>query len=149
MGDKQNPLYLTTTNTTSEERAYNGLKITELKAAMAESPAGKRILILDCCYSGRGIEGAMGGPGEEIKAAIELKGTYSIAAVPRDHKALAPEGAQLTKFTGTLVSILERGIAVDADVLTISDLFGALKKHIGGSPAFQVGSRRSNRPAMR
>ena len=127
-GDQQSPLYLAAGNTTSSDKTFNAVDITKVKFAIASSPAHKRILILDCCYSGRAFDGGM--DANEITPAIDIKGTCGIAAVPGDYKALAPPNAQLTKFTQHIVHVLEKGIPGDAQVLTVGDLFDAVKTEV-------------------
>jgi Caspase domain len=135
-GDSLCPLYLAAGNTTSDTKWITGIRITDLKTAIRESPARKRILVLDCCFSGRAF-GGMSAANEEITGAIDVQGTYGIAAVPGEYKALAPPELRLTKFTQTLVDVLERGIADKSDVLTIDDIFHAVRAQIyreGGMP---------------
>jgi TPR repeat protein len=126
-GDQNSPLYLVAKNTTSATKSFSGVRITDVKNALRTSRARKRILILDCCYGGRAFEGGMGSAEDEVRAAIDVAGTYGIAAVPGDHKALAPEGALLTKFTQTLVDVLEQGLRGAPEVLTVGQIFDAVK----------------------
>jgi hypothetical protein len=131
-GDSNIPLYLATKNTTSATRSFSGVRITDVKSAMRGSRATKRVLILDCCYSGRAFqEGDMAAVADAVRPAVDLIGTYGIAAVPSDSKALAPPGAPLTKFTQVLVDVLERGIEKSGQVLTLGEVFVAVKADIG------------------
>jgi len=129
-GDQTTPLYLTTKNTISAIKSFTGLRITDVKSAIRSSRARKRILILDCCYSGRAFEGGMGSTEDEVRAAIDVA-TYGIAAVPGDYKALAPAGAELTKFTQTLVDVIEQGVPGAGQVLTIDQVFNAVRVAVG------------------
>jgi formylglycine-generating enzyme required for sulfatase activity len=129
-GDQNSPLYLVSKHTVSAIK-FSAVKITDVKYAMHQSPARKRILILDCCYSGRAFAGGMGTMTDEMTSAIELEGTFGIAAVPGDHKALAPPEHRLTKFTQTLVNVLEYGIPGKARVLTLGAIFGEVKAREG------------------
>jgi hypothetical protein len=127
LGNENAPLYLAAKNTTSEDKSYNAIKITDVKSAIRTSTAGTRILILDCCYSGRALEGGMGSTEDDVSAAIDVSGTYGIAAVPGDYKALAPDDAVHTKFTQALLDVLERGVDGAGRVLSLNDVFNAVR----------------------
>lgn len=128
-GDQFAPLYLTSKNTRSQSKT-SAININEVRRVMQASPARKRILILDCCYSGRAFSGGMNAVSDELKSAVDLKGTYGIAAVPGDHKAWAPPGATLTKFTEALVTVLKTGVKTDSETLTLGEVFDAVKTEI-------------------
>lgn len=132
-GDADTPLYLAARNTTEDGKAYNGVSITLVKKALRSSRARKRILILDCCYSGKAIDGTLAATGPEaaVDPAIDIEGTFGIAAVPANAKALAPPDEKLTRFTGALVDVLERGLDVDRKVLTLEDVFAEVERKIG------------------
>ncbi len=128
-GDSQCPLYLASRNTKFLLKDSSAVKITDVKRAMLASPARKRVLILDCCYSGSALEGTMG-PDADIRPNIDVGGTFGIAAVPRDYKALALPGARLTRFTQAFVEVLESGIDIDAPVLTVAEVFRSVRAQI-------------------
>jgi hypothetical protein len=128
-GDAHASLYLTSKNTTSKHKP-SAINVDLVRQAMSRSAAKKRILILDCCYSGRALTGAMADSDGEVSRVIDLIGTYGIAAVPGDHKALAPPGEIYTKFSGALISVLKEGIQGPAEVLTVDDVFNAVKSKI-------------------
>jgi hypothetical protein len=133
-GDQWSPLYLATKNTVNAAKRWSGIDITSVKSAISSSPARKRILILDCCYSGAALKDGMSAQGaavQEVLPAIDVNGTCGIAAVPGDYKALAPEGATYTKFTQHLIEVLERGIPGDAPVLSLGEVFNAVKTRVG------------------
>ena len=129
-GDQNSPLYLAAKNTTSAHRSFSAVRITDVKTAMRTSRARKRVLVLDCCYSGRALDGGMSAVEDDVRNAIDIAGTYGIAAVPGDYKAVAPLGEPLTKFTQTLVDVLEHGISSGTQVLTLENIFGAVKQRI-------------------
>jgi hypothetical protein len=133
-GDANIPLYLVSKNTISAIKS-SAVRINEVKRVMSNSRATKRVLILDCCYSGRAFrQGEMASVEDDVRPAIDLIGTYGIAAVPADSKALAPPGASLTKFTQVLEDVLEHGIKKGGPVLTLGEVFDAVKANIGRYP---------------
>ncbi|MDA0576000.1 caspase, EACC1-associated type [Burkholderia gladioli] len=136
-GDAHTSLYLTSKNTDSRHKP-SALRVDLIRQAMSNSPARKRILILDCCYSGRAFTGAMANADSDLNQAIDLTGTYGIAAVPGDHKALAPPGAIYTKFSGTLISVLTEGVREATNVLSVDDVFNAVKSRIRREAATEL-----------
>jgi hypothetical protein len=132
-GDHMSPLYLATTKTIDAEKTQTGVPIQVLKEGIRTSPAKTRILILDCCYSGKALDGAMDGnptPQKAAMPAISQEGTYGIAAVPANFKALAPPEETLTRFTGALVDVLEHGIETDEKLLTLDVVFKAVEDKV-------------------
>ncbi|MEU8135745.1 caspase, EACC1-associated type [Streptodolium elevatio] len=69
-----------------------------------------KAVVLDCCFAGRAIVGAMGPP-VELAAISQVEGTYLLAAASATEAALAPPGETYTAFTGELLDILANGIA--------------------------------------
>lgn len=131
-GDAKEPLYLVAKNSTSEKKAFNAIPMSKLRQAITESPARRRILILDCCYSGSVFAGAMASNNVEdaIKQSISLEGTYGVAAAPANHKALAPPGKRLTAFTEQLVDVLDNGLPDKGSTLTLGDVFGEVRARL-------------------
>jgi len=129
-GDQHAALYLTSKNTVSDTKP-SAINIDEIKKSMRASRATKRILILDCCYSGRAFDGGMNDTRDDFTSAIDLSGTYGIAAVPGDRKAWAPPGANLTKFTQVLVDVLDKGLDSSKTILTLDDVFLAVREKVG------------------
>jgi hypothetical protein len=130
-GDNMSPLYLAVGTTTTDMKWASSIPITHLKKAMRDSSAHKRILILDCCYAGRGLGGDMSGGGDDVGDALDISGTYGIGAVPGDYKALAPSGERLTSFTKALVNVLNGGVATAGAVLTVDEVFKEVKRQVG------------------
>ncbi|WP_436771181.1 caspase, EACC1-associated type [Yinghuangia sp. YIM S09857] len=84
-----------------------------------------KAVVLDCCFAGRAIVGAMGPP-VELADISQVEGTYLLAAASATEAALAPPGETHTAFTGELLDILANGIA-GAD--TYLD-FGRIHDHL-------------------
>jgi len=138
-GDSENAIYLAAGKTTEGNKAFNAVQINLVRQAIRMSRARKRILILDCCYSGRALEGTLAAHSAEttVTPALDLEGTFGIAAVPGNAKALAPPGEKFTRFTGALIDVLEKGCETKEKFLTIEDVFREVERKIwrkGDSP---------------
>ncbi|MDN0194437.1 esterase-like activity of phytase family protein [Streptomyces sp. S.PNR 29] len=81
-----------------------------LRDALLEfSRARRRVVILDCCYSGRAIDD-MAGKETPLSAAAGVRGTYVVTSSAENVKALAPRKEECTAFTGELVRVLRDGV---------------------------------------
>lgn len=97
-----------------------------IRRALVASPAVRRVVILDCCYSGR-VLGTMA----EGLGPAEIDGTYLLAATAENAVALAPPGEPHTAFTGGLVELLRRGLPEHGSALSLNQLYHALRSALG------------------
>lgn len=88
------------------------------------SAALRRIVVLDCCYSARAFGVQSPAP------ALELDGTYLLAAAAETAVALSPPGEPLTAFTGEWMSILQDGIPGGEQLLTLDSIFTRLRTRL-------------------
>ncbi|MFJ4895022.1 caspase domain-containing protein [Streptomyces sp. NPDC088788] len=108
------------------EAEYTSLQYNWIRRAVIESPARRKLVILDCCYSGRAA-GVMGG-GNDPLPLIAIEGTALITATSESRMALAPTGEPYTVFTGELIDLLRRGVADGPQVLDIDLIFNELRR---------------------
>jgi putative AlgH/UPF0301 family transcriptional regulator len=86
-----------------------------------DAPAGARVVILDCCYSGRATDG-MGEPAA-IADQIEIDRTCVLVAAPANRTALAPPDEPLTAFTGVLLDVMRHGVPGGPALLDLTTLY--------------------------
>jgi len=83
-----------------------------IRRAVADTRARRRVVILDCCYSGRaGAE--MGGDStgtDAVADKAETDGTCLLVSAPANRPAMAPRGETHTAFTGELIRLLRDGL---------------------------------------
>jgi Caspase domain len=126
-------LYLATAGTTEAQCEFNALSFQHMRLAIANSPAAKKILILDCCFSGRALN--FMGPGEALlQSNLDLQGTFVIASAPANKPAIAPQGAKFTAFTAELIRTLSNGIDNDRKVITLEELYQSVRMAIQKNP---------------
>lgn len=128
--DHTGELMLALTDTVEELKGFSSLRISQLHDAIANSPAAIRILILDCCYSGRGIERTMADVGSQLLGQIEAKGTYSLASAPRHLVSLFVPGERHTVFSGELITLLRDGVANHSPLLELSTVYHQLVRRL-------------------
>lgn len=100
--DRRGRLYLALTDTDYNHPEWSSVPFATLRDALSDSRARARILILDCCFSGRAFE-AMSAPSTVVEAQIDIRGTYTITSSSRTEPSLAPEGDRHTAFTAALL----------------------------------------------
>ncbi|MET8153061.1 YqgE/AlgH family protein [Actinoplanes sp. NPDC049668] len=83
-----------------------------IRRAVADTRARRRLVILDCCYSGRaGAELGGDGTGTDFVAdKAEADGTCLLVSAPANRPAMAPRGEAYTAFTGELIRLLRDGL---------------------------------------
>ena len=97
-----------------------------LRQAVADSRATKKVVILDCCFSGRALADLAGGE-ETIVGQVGIEGSYILTATPANAVASAPPGERYTAFTGALLDLLNTGITGAQELLTFAEIYPRLK----------------------
>lgn len=134
----RNELYLCLSGTEPAELGVSALTFELVREVFGESPATSRVLILDCCFSGRAIAD-MAGDAEFVLGQVGIDGTYTLTATPANAVALAPVGAQYTAFTGQLLNLLRAGVPGGPELLNFGTLYPHLRRTMArlGLPAPQ------------
>ena len=123
---KRHELYLALPESEWAEAEFNSLEYGKLRDAVLDSPAATKVIILDCCFSGRVVTDTMADPVTEVLGQIEVDGTYVLASAQRDQVALIVPGEEYTAFTGRFLRLLRDGVADGPELLTIDDLYQRL-----------------------
>jgi hypothetical protein len=105
--DDRGRLHFAVADTRAARVGFSAVSMDAVREALADSPAVIRVLILDCCFSGRAFE-AMAGPDGLVGGQVDVAGTYTITATARNTPALAPEGQRYSAFTGALLEAFNR-----------------------------------------
>ena len=101
--DRRGQLFLGLSGTSRDHPAWSSVPFATLRDELSESRAAARILILDCCFSGRAFE-AMATSSSIIDGQIDVQGTYTITSSARNQPSIAPEGHRHTAFTAALLN---------------------------------------------
>lgn len=99
-----------------------GVPFRPVRQAIEDSPARVRVLILDCCFSGRAI-GAMSADSAAVEQ-IEARGTYILTSCEADRVSRSLPGERYTAFTGELIRLLSS----ETNPITLREL--SAKLHI-------------------
>ena len=123
---RRHELYLGLPDSEWAEPEFNSLEYDKLRSAVLDSAAATKIIILDCCFSGRVVSEAMADPVTEMVGQIEVDGTYVLASAGRDQVALILPGEDYTAFTGRFLHMLRNGVPDGPELLTVDYLYRQL-----------------------
>ncbi|MEU8351429.1 caspase family protein, partial [Streptomyces sp. NPDC048845] len=107
---------------------YTAVAYEHLRVALRGSRARRRVLVLDCCFSGRAARTLSGDDGLAARTAVD--GAYVLTASPRDRVALAPDGETHTAFTGELLDILRNGVEDGPKLIDLDTLYRVLDQRL-------------------
>lgn len=117
---------------TDPARPYTAIRFDDVRRQVQRTrPFADSVIILDCCYSGRAMAGAMGAyelDSDNLANRAAVEGSYLMVAAASPRIALAPPGETYTAFTGELIKILEEGIEGAPEWITVEQAF----QHIRG-----------------
>lgn len=101
-----------------------------LRRVFLGSAATNRVLVLDCCYSGRATTAHMSSTEKTIFGQIDIVGTYILAAAGANQLALAPPGERYTAFTGELLDLIQTGVPDGSELLTFAAVYHHLLRRL-------------------
>ncbi|MFD3976095.1 caspase domain-containing protein [Streptomyces cyaneofuscatus] len=139
LSSARHELFLSTVNTSPGLRLpFTGVDYSSIRDACMESRARTRVVILDCCYSGRAITGSLSTSESDAEFfnQVRVDGTYVLAASPGHGVAKANPGDRFTVFSGELLRILREGIPEGESLLTLNSIYKHLQISLraSGSP---------------
>jgi outer membrane protein assembly factor BamB len=123
---RRHELYLGLPDSEWAEPEFNSLEYDKLRSFVLDSAAATKIIILDCCFSGRVVSEVMADPVTEMVGQIEVDGTYVLASAERDQVALILPGENYTAFTGRFLHLLRNGVPGGPELLTVDYLYRQL-----------------------
>ncbi|MFI5668786.1 caspase domain-containing protein [Streptomyces sp. NPDC051704] len=98
-----------------------------------KSRARVKIVILDCCFSGRGHAGLMSSESRLIAEELSDAGVYSLSSAPADRRSMAPEEQPYSAFTGFLLAVMGDGVPGAGPVLGLTDLYPEVRRRMRGA----------------
>lgn len=126
---RRGQLCLVLSDTDAEDADITGLEFARLRETLLDSPARVKIVVLDCCYSGRAIEALAG---ERLADYVDTVGVYTLAASDQVAHVvpLEQQDANATSFTGELVNLVRTGIPDVDEWLTLGRLYPQLRRRL-------------------
>lgn len=118
-------LYLAVRETDPDGPDGTAVSFTSVRDAIQDSPARTKVLILDCCYSGMAV-GSMSTGTIDVRE-VAVGGTAVITSSPPNKSSLSPLGDRHTAFTGEMITLLNRGLRIPSEPLTVLTAYRALQ----------------------
>ncbi|MFE3799789.1 caspase family protein [Nocardia tengchongensis] len=124
--NESNELCLVVGDTEIDHVEITGLDYDNIRLILSKSKAGAKIVILDCCNSGKAIE-ALSGAESQIANTTVIKGAYTLTAADYAAHVPSPQLAETqTSFTKALVDIIREGVPEGGEFLDLSTIYGSL-----------------------
>jgi uncharacterized caspase-like protein len=121
--DDRGRLHLALAHTHPHRARWTAFPFELLREEIANS-AATRVLVLDCCFSGRAIE-AMADEQGVLSGQLEVAGTYTLTSTTANAPSHAPVGERYTAFTGALLRALDH-----ADPLTLDQIHAVVDRDL-------------------
>ncbi|MEU4541494.1 caspase family protein [Streptosporangium sp. NPDC023825] len=127
VGSRRHELYLALPDSEWDAPEFNSLEYDKLRGAILDSPARNRVVILDCCFSGRAIGDLMADPSTAVLGQLDVNGSYILTSAQGNEVALKLPGEKHTAFSGRLIKLLREGVSNGPELLTIDFLYQRLR----------------------
>jgi ATP-dependent Clp endopeptidase proteolytic subunit ClpP len=110
LGARRHELYLGLPETDVDGLHYSALSMDWMRDVLLNSRAATKVLVLDCCFSGRGLDDVLADEESVVLSQVGVSGTYTLTSGPDNKPSLAPVGADHTAFSGELLALLRDGV---------------------------------------
>lgn len=128
--DDHQQLHLAVTESDPEAVPETAFAFSRVRQILSQATARVKVVILDCCFSGRALESGMADIGSLVDGQLELRGAYTLASSAADLPSLAPAGLRNTAFTEALLLALREGVADGAEPLLLGEVGAAVHRHL-------------------
>jgi hypothetical protein len=126
--DDVGDLHLATSRSSRQRPQLRSLHYDVVRRTLAGARARNRVVILDCCYSGRAIT-AMGS-GQISGRDVEVSGSYTLTSTSANRTAHAPAGERYTAFTGALLDVLRDGEPDGPELVDMTTLYQGVSRRL-------------------
>lgn len=121
-----------------------GLEFRHVRDAVLRSPAKSKIVILDCCYSGKVIPD-LSVDDTRFANFTEISGAYTLTALDRQARTPpAEEIERCTLFTEALIDIVRKGLPSAPEFLTFSAIYQELLQQVRAAELPRPNQRGTN-----
>ncbi|MFF0000320.1 caspase family protein [Streptomyces avermitilis] len=124
--DEEGLLHLTLADAEPDNVAYTAVPLEVVKRELSRARARARVLVLDCCFSGRAVA-AMSTPGSLVAGQLEVTGTFTLTSTTATAPSHAPPGATYTAFTEALLGALRA-----PGPLTLDEIYAYVDRDLAG-----------------
>ncbi|MGW1615630.1 caspase, EACC1-associated type [Streptomyces sp. NPDC002285] len=131
-------LYYVTTDTEADRLQQTALEASYVTDQLEKCAARRKVLLLDCCFSGSAVQGfrSKGGSHSTTAPVVEATGVHVITASQHWEQAFTTDADQPSQFTRAIVEGLHSGQAdLDGDgYVSANDLFRYVSRDLRKAP---------------
>ncbi|WP_327185523.1 caspase, EACC1-associated type [Streptomyces sp. NBC_01334] len=131
-------LYYVTTDTEADRLQQTALEASYVTDQLEKCAARRKVLLLDCCFSGSAVQGfrSKGASHSATAPVVEASGVYVITASQHWEQAFTTDADQPSQFTRAVVEGLHSGQAdLDGDGrVSANDLFRYISRDLRKAP---------------
>ena len=124
--DDDGRLHLAHPGTSLDHVGWTSLSVDLIKRDLGRARARARVLVLDCCFSGRAVA-AMADSRSLVAGQLDLSGTYTLASTTATAPSHAPPDKRYTSFTNALL-----GSLAQPDPLTLDGIYSRIDAELDG-----------------
>ncbi|WP_205325103.1 DivIVA domain-containing protein [Glycomyces sp. YM15] len=115
-------LHLALPQTSQRLLPWSGIPFRLLHHAIQVSRAKAKVLLLDCCFSGKATQ-LLSGEESTLLGQITANGAFTLTSSPANEPSFAFDGSGRTAFTGAFLTLLENGSPRAGAALTLGDVY--------------------------
>ncbi|MBF6332038.1 caspase, EACC1-associated type [Nocardia transvalensis] len=104
-------------------RSHTQVPFQWVRDPISDSGARRRIIILDCCYSGLVANGTTLGTIDHYAEQAAVEGSFVLTATSANRLALAPADRRYTAFTGEFIEVLGEGLGGAAELISLTEVY--------------------------
>ncbi|WP_083970901.1 caspase, EACC1-associated type [Actinoplanes awajinensis] len=146
LASRRHELHLALAETeTEDDQFWTSVPFRDLEEIVLGSSAEAKIVILDCCYSGRAVR-SMSDPVTAAVEQLEIEGLYIITSCSGTKTSLAPENDEFSAFTGCMLDVMMTGVPHPEKYLPMDVLYEYVTKRMS-SRGFQKPQQRAGNTA--
>ncbi len=124
--DDDGRLHLARPDTNVDHVGWTSVSVDLLKRDLGRTRARARVLVLDCCFSGRAVA-AMTDSRTLVAGQLDLSGTYTLTSTTATAPSHAPPDKRYTSFTHALL-----GALAQPDPLTLDEIYHRIDAELDG-----------------
>jgi uncharacterized caspase-like protein len=121
-------LALTHSNTSRAFADYQALDFDRVRAMIRESKAQRKIVIVDCCFSGAALGQTL--DMKDFRGQMQLRGSYVMTSSPATRPSHVFEHESMTAFTERLINAIQAGSKNGVSTWSFNQLFLELRQRM-------------------
>jgi hypothetical protein len=128
LGRSQRELYLAVSSTVPGQ-PWTAVPYAQVADLVRHSVAAVKVVILDCCFSGRATAVPMSERSTPTQE-VEIEGAYVLASSSATRESYSPENARHTAFTAALLTALYAADTPPDELLSMADVFLRVRRYL-------------------